>query len=376
MHRFRFPFLGYTVILHWSWLIAVSLITWSLATGYYPKIWPEYPRALYWLSGLLSTFMLFFSILLHESAHAGVASYHGIRVHEIMLHIVGGWTMLPKEVSTPRLEAQVALAGPLCSAAIGLLLWPWSEFPIAYYIMYFNFILALYNLIPAFPMDGGRMLRAWFWKESGSFAQATERAALLGKRIAIGMILIGIAGLFLHWSTFWVMVGGVILRMVSDGQHHGVAFSHLLKGTVRDIMIPDQHVLCVTEDHTVQEVKQLFLRFGYHHFPVLRHGWVMGLLHYEDLRHHADWEADHRTPIRSLVAPILPEMVVSPECTINDAFDHMLLSASPRLLVYEHGRYLGLVTRASVTRLRELHQKESRRVTLIGGTPRTAAHPS
>ena len=71
MHRLRFPFLGYTVILHWSWLIAVSLITWSLATGYYPKIWPEYPRALYWLSGLLSTFLLFFSILLHESAHAG-----------------------------------------------------------------------------------------------------------------------------------------------------------------------------------------------------------------------------------------------------------------------------------------------------------------
>ena len=102
----------------------------------------------------------------------------------------------------------------------------------------------------------------------------------------------------------------------------------------------------------------------------------MGLLHYEDLRHHADWEDDDRTPVRSLIAPVLPEMVVGPDCTINDAFDHMLLSASPRLLVYERGRFLGLVTRASVTRLRELHQKDSQWVTLTGATPRTAAHPS
>ncbi len=372
MHRLRFPFLGYTVIIHWSWLIAVTLITWSLSTGYYPGIWPDHPNTLYWASGLLSTFALFFSILLHECAHAGVATAHGIKINEIMLHIVGGWTMLPRELSSPRLEAIVAVAGPFCSAMIGLILWPVSDFPIAAYIMKFNFILAGYNLVPAFPMDGGRVLRAWFWHRCGSFSQATERAALLGKRIAIAMMLVGVIGLFLQWSTFWLMIGGIILRMVSDGQHHSVEFSHRLTGRVSTIMIPRSHVLCVSETQTVQEVKDLFLRYGYHHFPAIRQGEVIGHLHYNILRLHPDWNSDSQTPIRTLIEPISNEILIHPNASINEAFDQMLLTASPRLLVYEAGQFLGMLTRESVTRLRELNQKESQWVTLTGGSPQTA----
>lgn len=376
MHRLRFPFLGYTVVLHWSWLIAVTLITWSLATGYYPTIWPDYPHALYWASGLLSTFLLFFSILLHECAHAGVASAHHIPIKEIMLHIVGGWTMLPRELSNPRLEAIVAVAGPLCSAIIGVLLWPLSDFPIAAYIMKFNFILAGYNLVPAFPMDGGRVLRAWYWHQCGSFAQATERAALLGKRIAIGMMVFGLLGLFMNWSTFWLMIGGIILRLVSDGQYHTVEFSHRLSGTVHDVMIPRSHVLCVNETHTVHEIKELFLRHGYHHYPVIREGKIIGLLHYQRLLVHPDWTTDQQTRIRDLVEPISQEIVIAPTARISDAFDRMLLTATPRLLVYDQQEFVGLLTRESVTRLRELHQKSSQWVTLTGGSPQTAAHHS
>ena len=121
MHRLRFPFLGYTVIIHWSWLIAVTLITWSLSTGYYPGIWTDHPHTLYWASGLFSTFALFFSILLHECAHAGVATAHGIKINDIMLHIVGGWTMFPSELSSPRLEAIVAVAASMLTAAYYIL---------------------------------------------------------------------------------------------------------------------------------------------------------------------------------------------------------------------------------------------------------------
>ncbi len=376
MRRLQFPFLGYTVILHWSWLLAVTLITWSLSTGYYPQSWPDQPRALYWASGLLSTFALFFSILLHECAHAGVASTHGIPIKEIMLHIVGGWTMLPREVSTPRLEAIVALAGPLCSTLIGLLLWPLSDFPIASYIMKFNFILAGYNLVPAFPMDGGRVLRAWLWSRTGSFAQATERAALMGKRIAIGMMFFGLGGLFLQLGTFWLMIGGIILRMVSDGQHHSVEFSSRLTGQVAHVMIPRDRVLCVTESMTVHHVKELFLRFGYHHYPVLRGSEVIGSLHYQSLRAHPDWLEDHQTPITQLIEPINRESLIRASASITEAFDQMLLTSSPRLLVYEHGEFVGMLTRESVTRLRELHQKDSQWVTLTGGSPQAVPHHS
>jgi Zn-dependent protease/predicted transcriptional regulator len=374
MNRLRFPFLGYTVIIHWSWLIAVSLLTWSLSTGYYPSVWPDYPRALYWLSGLLTTGLLFFSVLLHECAHAGVATAHKVQIHDIMLHIVGGWTMLPRELATPALEAKVAIAGPFCSAIIGVLLWPWSDFPMAHYLMQFNFVLAGYNLMPAFPMDGGRILRAWFWKQCGSFSQATERAARLGKQIAVAMILVGIGGLFLGWSTFWLMIGGVILRMVSDGTHHTVEFSHLLKGRVIDVMIPSARILCLEEGQSIAEVKALFLRYGFHHFPVVRGGSVVGLVHYDDLRKHPDWSEGGSSPIAELVRPITEEIIVSPTTPIQQAFDQMLLTASPRLLVYDGRTFVGMVTRASVTRLRELHQRDSQWVGLTGAAPAAVRH--
>lgn len=376
MHRLRFPFLGYTVVLHWSWIIAVTLVTWSLSTGYYPGVWPDQPRTIYWASGLLSTFAIFFSILLHECAHAGVATAHGIKIKEIMLHIVGGWTMLPRELSTPRLEAIVAVAGPFCSACVGLTLWPVSDFPIAAYIMNFNFLLAGYNLVPAFPMDGGRVVRAWFWHSSGSFAQATERAALLGKRIASAMMIIGLAGLFLQWSTFWLMIGGIILRVVSDGQHHSVEFSQRLSGLASSVMIPSADVICLNESQTVHEAKELFLRYGYHHYPVLREGTVIGHLHYHRLKQHPDWTNAQGTSIRALVDPLNRDIIIAPHTPINHAFDTMLLTGSPRLLVYDKNAFVGILTRESVTRLRELHQKESHWVTLTGGSPQTVQQQS
>jgi len=374
MNRLRFPFLGYTVIIHWSWLIAVSLLTWSLSTGYYPTLFPELPPILLWASGFMTTVLLFLSVLLHECAHAGVATAHNVKIHDIMLHIVGGWTMLPRELATPSLEAKVAVAGPFCSAVIGLLLWPISEFPIALYLMKFNFLLAGYNLLPAFPMDGGRILRAWFWKQSGSFSQATERASQLGKHIAIAMILIGVSGLIFNWGTFWLIVGGIILRMVSDGTHHTVEFSQLLTGRVRDVMIPSHTILSLDVGHTVAGVKALFLRYGFHHFPVLWDGHVVGLIRYEDLRQHPDWDTDHGQPISQLIRPINPEIIIHPDASIRDAFDQMLLTASPRLLVYDKTQFVGMITRASVTRLRELHQKETPWVGITGPAPAVARH--
>jgi len=374
MNRLRFPFLGYTVIIHWSWLIAVSLLTWALSTGYYPTAFPEHPRLIHWLSGFMTTGLLFLSVLLHECAHAGVATAHHAKIRDIMLHIVGGWTMLPRELSSPSLEAKVAIAGPLCSAFIGLLLWPWSDFPIAHYLMQFNFILAGYNLLPAFPMDGGRIVRAWFWHQSGSFSHATERASHMGKQIAIALILSGIGGMFIGWSTFWLMIGGIILRMVSDGTHHTVEFSELLTGHVRDVMIPSSRILSLDVGQTVTSVKDIFLRYGFHHFPVTWNNRTVGLLHYEDLRTHPDWQTDNKHPIAPLTRPLTNDILIPPTATIRAAFDQMLLTASPRLLVYDNGHFVGMITRASVTRLRELHHKESPWVGITGKAQATAHH--
>jgi Zn-dependent protease/CBS domain-containing protein len=366
MQRLRFPFLGYTVILHWSWLIAVSLLTWGLATGYFPETMPDYPHFFHWLSGLFATLLLFFSVLLHECAHAGVATYHGVKIHEIMLHIVGGWTMLPKEFATPKLEALVAIAGPLCSAFIALLLYPWSDFPVAQYIMHFNLILAVYNLLPAFPMDGGRIYRARLWSTTGSFSEATERASLLGKRIAIAMILIGIGGLIVQQSTFWLMIGGLILRMIADGTHHSVAYSQRLTGLVRDVMIPVRHVLCLDEQMRITEAQHLFLQYGFHGYPVLRQGTVIGVLDHELVRTHESWLTPGDATIAALVTPLRPDLTIAPTELVRTAFDQMLLAGTTRLLVFHDRQFRGLLAKSAVTRLREFHRPESSWVTLTG----------
>jgi Zn-dependent protease/predicted transcriptional regulator len=359
MPRIRFPFLGYTVILHWSLLIGATVLTWGLATSYYPVIWPHHPRWVFWASGLLSTVLLFLCVLLHECAHAIVATRHNVPVKEIMLHIVGGCTMLPEELANPRLEAIVAIAGPACSAALALLMWPLAEFPIAHYVMTINIMLAVYNLLPAFPMDGGRLARAWFWYRTGSFAHATERASLFGKRIAFAMIVIGLGGLAFQQGTFWVMMGGVLLRLVADSTYQTVEHSRLLAGYVRDVMISREQVLCIQSDTSMEALHRLFLRFGYHAYPVVENGRITGVLSHEVARQHPDWTQPSQASIGSLVTPLTPSMTIASTAPVVEALDRMLLTRANRLFVFDRQEFVGLLTRSTITRLREEHRPQA-----------------
>ena len=177
---------GIPINVHVSWLVIYGLITWTLAVGYFPRALPDLPAAAYWANGLLAAFLLFVSVLLHELSHSFVAMAHGLSVRGITLHVFGGVSHLEDEPPSPRAEFLIAVVGPISSFAIAAVLWAinasglvqpaWAQAVIAYLVLV-NVVVGIFNLVPGFPLDGGRLLRAALWKWKGSLGPATYMAS-------------------------------------------------------------------------------------------------------------------------------------------------------------------------------------------------------
>jgi Zn-dependent protease len=174
---------GIEIDINWSWIIILVLLTVSLATGWFPQLFPKWSIATYWVVSLFSALLLFVSVLLHELAHSLVASRNGLKVKNITLFVFGGVSNIEQEPKSPGVEFWMALGGPLTSLLIGgvcsLLFLPLrgTRSPlegILFYLAVTNVLLGLFNLIPAFPLDGGRVLRAIVWKITGNLQTATR----------------------------------------------------------------------------------------------------------------------------------------------------------------------------------------------------------
>ncbi len=191
---------GIPVRIDIGWLLIVGFISWSLASGYFPHVLPSLPAAAYWAQGLVAALLLFASVLLHELAHALVAVRHGVSVGGITLHIFGGVSQLESEPDTPRAELVIAIVGPLTSFAIAgishglgrLLAEPSWAAALAGYVAAVNLVVGVFNLLPAFPLDGGRVLRAVLWAWTGRPESATRVASRLGSAVALVMIAFGV----------------------------------------------------------------------------------------------------------------------------------------------------------------------------------------
>src|SRR2546421_8881694 len=198
---------GIDIDINVSWIIILVLLTVSLATGWFPQLYPGWSTATYWVVGLISSLLLFVSVLLHELAHSLVARRRGLPVKNITLFIFGGVSNIEQEPKSPGVEFQVAVVGPLTSLLIGaicyLLLLPLrgTHSPmegILFYLAVTNVLLGVFNLIPGFPLDGGRVLRSIVWKITGSLAKATRVASISGQ---------GIAYLFIFWGLWQLFAG-------------------------------------------------------------------------------------------------------------------------------------------------------------------------
>jgi len=201
---------GISVDLDYSWFLIVGLLAWLLAVSYYPAEFPGWSAAEYWMTGTVTAVMLFVSVLIHELAHSVVAKGFGISVPRITLFIFGGVSEMASEPSSAAVEFWVAVVGPLTSFALAAVFWEltprlaWSPplFALAKYLTFINLILAVFNLIPGFPLDGGRVFRAVVWRITRNYQRATAIAAITGRFFGFALIFLGV----------WQVLGGSLIN--------------------------------------------------------------------------------------------------------------------------------------------------------------------
>ena len=290
-----FTIAGINIEVNISWLVILVLLTWSLAINWFPAASPNQPSAIYWALGLLAALLLFASVLVHELAHSLVANARGLPVKSITLFIFGGVSNIEREPQSPGVEFQMAFVGPVTSLLIGVvslgLAWLiGNNSPLASatfgYLGAANLLLGVFNLIPGFPLDGGRVLRSILWRTTGNLRTATRWAAFVGQCIAYLIILIGI------WVFFggdvidgiWFGFIGWFLLQAAQAENSQVMLESVFKGvTVGQLMSPPQSG--VQADLSLQQLVDAYmLPSGARTVPVLRGEDFVGLITVENVR--------------------------------------------------------------------------------------------
>ncbi len=351
---------GIPLRVHVSWLVIFGLITWSLSVGYFPQVLPDLPLAAYWAQGFLAALLLFLSVFLHELSHAMMARHHGIPVSSITLHVFGGISQLAREPDRPRVEFVVAIVGPLTSLVIaGVLavLASLIEAPVAIaavvrYLALVNVAIGLFNLVPGFPLDGGRLLRAALWKIKGDLAWATQVASRVGGLFAVFLIAIGIfqalGGQFL--GGLWFVLIGLFLRQGAEGSYQQLLLQRVLAPlTVHDGMTPDP--VAMPPDLSIARAADDF--FWRHHvssFPVVDGQRVLGIIALDRLK-QVPRERWATTTIREAMLPMTDALMAAPGDSLWQAFQKLSQNGLGRLAVVEKERLVGYLSIKDVIHL-------------------------
>ncbi len=358
--------LGIPIRLDYSWFLIFALLTWTLAAGYYPAEFKNWPTARYWVMGAVTAVMLFVSVLLHELGHSIVARHYRTPVHSITLFVFGGVSQIGAEAATAGAEFWIAAAGPAVSVALaGLfaLLAPAVAgatplLALVKYLAYINGGLALFNLIPGFPLDGGRVLRAIVWWLTGSFRRATVIAGTVGRGVAYLFILFGISQLFAgnFVNGLWIAFIGWFLESAAAAEAQQGAIRSLLAGhRVSEAM--SRNYAVVPRDMTLQElVDRHILASGRRSFIVGKDDRVAGLLTLPHITRipRAEW------PVATAARAMIPaERMKSarPDTDLRAALNQMDRDGVNQLPVMAGDRVLGILSREDVISfLRTLEQ--------------------
>ena len=270
---------GIPLGIHPLWFAVVALITWSLGAAYYPEeIAGIAPLAAYAL-GLASALLLFASVVLHELGHALVARRYGIRIEEIDLWLLGGVAVMRDGVRRPREEMRFALAGPAVSVVIAVvcgaiaLLLSYTSLTAAQALLEYqaavNLLIVAFNMLPAFPLDGGRVARAFLWARKGDKVAATVVAAALGRVFAFGFIALGAAALAVGIpSGFWFALVGLFLLLASRAEVEQARIQEIFAGRRANQLISHRAVVLPGDLTVAEATRDYFMPLGYTAFPV------------------------------------------------------------------------------------------------------------
>lgn len=348
--------------LHYSWFIIFALLTVSLSGQYFPSAYPGWNKLTYWLAGIFASLLFFTSVVAHELAHSLVGRANDIPVKSITLFIFGGVAHMTREAARHGAELKMAAAGPASSLAIGglffllrLLIGGISE-PIAamaFWLAQVNVVLAVFNLIPGFPLDGGRVFRALLWRISGDYQRSTRIATRVGRGVAYLFILGGILIIILfpyQWQNgLWLAFIGWFLNTTASNSYRQAQWQGALqKVTVSEMMTSDCPV--VPSDVTINRlVREYIFTSGHQCFLVADEGELKGILTLQNIKSVAqsNWDV---TQVKNIMAPIDKLNVARPDQDALSVLEQMDENDINQMPIVSEGRIIGLITRDNLIR--------------------------
>ncbi|HEY40291.1 MAG TPA: CBS domain-containing protein [Dehalococcoidia bacterium] len=346
---------GISLKLNYTWFIIFALVTWSLTVYYFPDAFPEWSTVTSLVAGIITSLLFFCSVLAHELMHSIVAQKLGIPVHSITLFVFGGVSQMSEEPKTPKDELRIALAGPLTSIALGLIfgaIWYWLnpqyEFVlgIAFWLFWINLALAAFNLIPGFPLDGGRVLRSILWWRNKDLQKATKIASNIGRGVGYLFIFGGVFLVFqgLWINGFWLALIGWFLENAAVGSYQQVALLGMLQGhTAREVMTRD--CPAIPPGLTLDElVNEHVLTTGRRCFPVTTDSRVLGLVTLSDIRAvpRSAWPTKR---VSEAMTPLEKMKSVSPDDDLSKVLRYLTEGDINQVVVLDNGDIAGVIGR-------------------------------
>jgi Zn-dependent protease/CBS domain-containing protein len=356
---------GIPIAVHYTWAIAFVLITWSLAAEYFPSTYRGWGRPTYWIVGAGATLLLFISVLLHELCHSIVAQARGLVVRSITLFIFGGVSNIASESEDPQDEFLIAVVGPLSSLVLAGVFWlglqavPNDTTPLGALLSYLarvNLILAVFNILPGFPLDGGRVLRAIVWGATGSMVRGTTIASVVGQVVAFAFIGFGIWQVFIEGDPLggiWIGFIGWFLNSAAEATRRQVQVQEGFRGVrVASVMTPDPPV--VSPALSVRDlVDSYILQRGQRAIPVARDGRIVGLVSLTDVKKLPETAWANNSVGAIMTRP--PLHTIGPDAPVTRALERLVQEDVNQLVVVDRdGTLLGTLSRGDVMRFLQM----------------------
>ena len=350
-----FKLIGFEVSIDLSWIIIAILIAWSLSTGFFPFQYKNLSTQVYWVMGIIGAVGLFFSIIAHEFCHSLVARRSGMPMKGITLFIFGGVAEMGDEPPSAKDEFLIAVVGPLSSIAIAVIFygiyqlgrasgWPQAVIGVVAYLSMINGLLAVFNLVPAFPLDGGRILRSILWGWKGNLRWATRISSLIGGGFGIFLIIMGfiriLSGNFI--GGMWLGLIGLFIQSAAKMSYRQLITRKALEGEpLKRFMQTDP--VTVPDSLTVNQLVENYIyRYHFKMFPVVNSNKLLGCITTKQVKEIPREEWDQKT-VGEVADRCSAENTIEPNADAVQALSAMRRNKASRLMVVENDQLVGII---------------------------------
>ena len=360
---------GISIRLHYSWFVIFALMIWLLSANYFPAVYPHWSTAISISAGIVTSLLFFLSLLAHELMHSLVAQHYGIKVRAITLFIFGGVSQITEEPHDARTEFRIAVAGPLTSIILGVIFWGlWYLLPpsldviaaVSFWLGWINILLALFNLVPGFPLDGGRVLRSVIWWRTGDLRKATRLASNIGRGIGFLIIFGGVWLVFTgDWfSGIWLGLIGWFLASAAASSYHQMVLQQALEGHVVSELVSADCVSVAPDLSIERLVNEYILPTGRRCFAVVREGITLGLVTLQEVKGVLR-DMRSRVAVAQIMKPMDMLKQVTPNEDLSTVLNILTQENVNQVPVMVDGRMVGMVTRENLLGFIKQHDRKS-----------------